>query len=248
MSFSLDRQGFDIVRRTATLESRTWLSPNYVRVRLVGDELRGFNSAGSDDHIRILFTDASGETISREYTPFAWDPEAGWLDIEFVIHGDEGIAAPWAANAPIGDVIAIGGPRGSLVLEGNPDGWLLAGDETALPAMRRFLARMTPDAVGFVFVEVPDEAHEQSLETPPGVALRWVHRRSGAPGSALALALDAVPASDRPAGDVLAFIAAEQSIVKPGRSLAHERWGIAPDRAIVKGYWKVGTTEYHAPH
>lgn len=248
MPFSLERRGFDIVRRNATIQSRTWLSPNYVRLRLVGDELRGFNSAGCDDHLRILFADENGSVASREYTPLAWNDDEGTLDLEFVIHGDQGIAAPWAANAPIGDAVAVGGPRGSLVLEGHPDGWLLAGDETALPAMRRFISTMAPDAVGYVFVEVPDSAHEQQLDTPPGVALRWVYRGAGAVGSALAVALDELTESDRPEGDILVFIAAEQSIVKTGRALAFDRWRVAPEHAIIKGYWKVGTVEYHAPH
>ena len=185
---------------------------------------------------------------SREYTPLEWDAEAGTLDIEFVLHGDDGIAGPWAASAPLGSTIAVGGPRGSMVLEGRPDAWFLAGDETAIPAMRRFAQAMDADATGRILVEVPDAAHEIPIEAPVGVEVRQVHRGKAPSGSALAAALDALGAQDRPTGSVFGFVAAEQSIVKPGRGLLLARWGLSSDQVVVKGYWKRGETEYHAPH
>ena len=67
-------------------------------------------------------------------------------------------------------------------------------------------------------------------------------------GTTLAGRLDDLTADDRPAGSVFGFVAAEQSIVKPGRALLLERWGLAPEQIVVKGYWKHGEAEYHAPH
>ncbi len=251
-TFRLEPRGLDLRFRRVRLAARTWITPTYVRVRLEGDEIIGFTSLGADDHIRVFFADAADASVdalraapSREYTPLAWDAEAGWLDLEFAIHGDDGIAAPWAARAPIGSTAAIGGPRGSKVLIGRPDAWLLAGDETAIPAIRRFVAQMDAAASGRVILE---GMHAVPLETPPGMEVSFVHRSSAAPGSALAAHLDALTAGDRPPGAVLGFIAAEQAIVKPGRALLLDRWALAPDQVIVKGYWKRGETEYHAPH
>ncbi len=253
-SFRLERQPLDLRFRMTHLAERQWLTPHYVRVRLAGDDLAGFSSLGSDDHIRVFFPAAPPATVeelraapSREYTPLAWDAEAGWLDLEFAIHGD-GIASRWAATAEIGAVAGVGGPRGSLVLHGRPDAWLLAGDETAVPAMRRFAALMDADAHGRIVVEVADAAHELSIAAPSGVTVSFVHRGSDAAGAALARTLDALTTADRPAGDVFAFVGAEQSIVKPARALLQERWELPTDTFVAKGYWKRGETEYHAPH
>lgn len=257
-SFAFRLQGQELRFRRARLAERDWLTPAYVRVRLESEEFADFGSAGSDDHIRVFFPDADPATVeqlraapNREYTPLAWGEN--WLDVEFAIHGDPavgtaGVAAAWAATAPIGAVAGVGGPRGSKVLDGRPDAWLLAGDETAVPAMRRFAGLMDADAIGRIYVEVTDVAHELPIAAPAGVVVEQVHRGGTAPGAALASRLQALSAADRPAGDILGFIAAEQSIVKPGRELLLERWGVPAEQMIVKGYWKRGEIEYHAPH
>lgn len=266
MPFTLTRRPKDLVFRPARLAERTWLAPHYVRVRLEGDALRGFDSPGSDDHIRVFFPEGGPEPDlldaealrafpSREYTPLAWDGAAGALELEFVVH-DHGVAGRWAAEAPIGSVVGVGGPRGSMIVDGAPAGWFLAGDETALPAMRRFLDRLSqtsPDGRGLVLVEVPDAAAQPALDVPDGTELRWVHRGGAAEGSALAAALNALGPADRPApdadaADVFAFVAAEHAVVKPGRALVLDRWRLEPAHAIVKGYWRRGEAEYHAPH
>ncbi len=254
-AFRLERRGQELRFRFAHLSARQWLTPAYMRLRLEGPELRGFDSPGADDHIRVFFPDAPPASIeelraapSREYTPLAWDADEGWLDLEFAIHGAEGVAAPWAATAEIGAVVGVGGPRGSMILTGRPDAWLLAGDETAVPAMRRFTHLMDADAVGRILVEVADTAHELPILTPPGVVVEQVLRGAAPSGAALAGRLDAITAAERPGGDVFGFVAAEQAIVKPGRALLVDRWGLSPDRIVAKGYWKRGTDEFHAPH
>lgn len=246
-AFRLERQALDLRFRRAVLADRTWLTPGYVRVRLEGDDLRGFTSLGSDDHTRLFFPteptddlEAIRQGPSREYTPLAWDSESGWLDVEFALHGDAGVAAPWAASAPLGSTIGVGGPRGSMVIDGRPDAWFLAGDETAVPAIRRFAALMDADAVGRILIEVTDAAHELPVAAPTGVRVTAIHRGAASPGSALAAELDRIDAEDRPAGDVFGFVAAEQGIVKSGRRLLIERWGLASDQVVVKGYWKSG--------
>ncbi|GAA1780434.1 siderophore-interacting protein [Agromyces lapidis] len=257
-AFTLARRSNELVFRPARLASRRFLTADYVRVRLEGEALIGFDSPGADDHIRVFFpsagTDGAALSVdelraapSREYTPLAWDASAGTLDLEFLVHGDEGIAGRWAADAAIGASVGVGGPRGSLVIEGEPEGWRLAGDETALPAMRRLAGRMPRDARGLVVIEANGAAADYGLEAPEGVRVEWLARGAGSPSAALIARLDALTADDRPEGDVFAFVAAEQAVVKPCRALL-ERWGLGAERAIVKGYWRRGDAEYHAPH
>jgi NADPH-dependent ferric siderophore reductase len=257
-AFSLAPTGLELRFRRVALAAREWLTPSYVRVRLQGDELAGFASLGADDHLRIFFPEGDPQSVeelraapSREYTPLAWGE--GWLELEFAVHGDPaagtaGVAAAWAATAPLGARAGVGGPRGSKVLTGRPDAWFLAGDETAVPAMRRFAGAMDADAVGRILVEVKDAAHELAIDAPAGVVVEQVHRDDAPAGAALAARLDALGTDDRPAGSVFGFVAAEQSIVKPGRALLLDRWGLSAEHVIVKGYWKRGETEYHAPH
>lgn len=254
-TFRLLRQPSELRFRRGTLVSRTWLTPDYVRVRLSGTEFNGFNSPGADDHIRLFFPDTGDHSLSleelracpsREYTPLDWGPSH--LDLEFALHHADSIAGRWAGTAPLGSAIGVGGPRGSLVLDGIPDGWLLAGDETAVPAMRRYAALMPADAVGRILVEVADALRELPIQAPTSVAVSQIHRGNSPAGEGLAQRLDALTSHDRPTGAVFGFIAAEQSIVQHGRALLLDRWGIPADRVIVKGYWKRGEPEYHAPH
>ncbi|MDQ0647139.1 NADPH-dependent ferric siderophore reductase [Microbacterium natoriense] len=249
MSFSLERRGLELRFRIVTLASRDWLAPDFVRVRLTGSDLAGFDSLGSDDHMRLFFPTGPIGSIeevraspSREYTPLAWEDD--WLEVEFAVHGDEGVAARWAATASLGSSIGVGGPRGSAVLEGTPGSWLLAGDETAIPAIRRFAALIPTGSPARILVETVDADHQVDIDAP--VDIEWVHRGSAAAGSALIARLDALTEADAGA-DPFVFIAAEQSIVKPGRALL-ERWDVDTSRAVVKGYWKRGEAEYHAPH
>ncbi|MEH3089983.1 MAG: siderophore-interacting protein [Microbacterium arborescens] len=254
-AFRIARRAIELRFRTVRLAARQWLTPRYVRVRLEGADLRGFDSPGCDDHVRVFFPELPPESIdemraapSREYTPLAWDPDDGWLDLEFALHGGTGVGAPWAATADIGSIVGIGGPRGSATLTGRPDGWLLAGDETAVPAIRRFAHLMDAAAIGRILVEVPDGGHELPIAAPPGIVVEQIHRGAASAGAALASRLDALGAADRPPGEIFGFVAAEQSVVRSGRRLLFERWGVDAEQAVVKGYWKRGDAEYHAPH
>lgn len=248
--FSIERQRLDLRLRAATLAEREWLTPNYVRVRLTGPDLAGFESLGADDHMRLFFAAGPTDSVdelraspSREYTPLAWGEN--WLDVEFAMHGEEGVGAPWAASAPLGSFVGVGGPRGSAVLTGEPGSWLLVGDDTAIPAIRRFAAMIPAGAPARIVVEVASEADQVALDAP--VAVEWLHRGDAPAGSALIAFLDGLGDANAIGGDPFVFIAAEQSIVKPGRALL-ARWGVDAAHAVVKGYWKRGEAEYHAPH
>ncbi|MGR6901142.1 siderophore-interacting protein [Glutamicibacter sp. BSL13] len=254
-AFELVRHPVDLKIRSVKLAAREWLAEDYVRIRLEGEDLRDFSLPGQDDHLRIFpgqerveAFDVMRSLPSREYTPLYWGStdHGGWLDLEFAVHGQEGLAARWAAGASLGAPAVLGGPRGSLQVQGHPDGWLLAGDETAIPQIRRYAALIAEGAPATVLIEVPDAAHEVTIDTVAPV--EYVHRGEAPAGSALETRLDAVTADERPEGDVFGFVAAEQSIVRPARALLANRWRIDSDRFVVKGYWKRGEAEYHAPH
>ena len=247
-SFSLHRVPTLNPSRRAVVDFIEDLTPTYRRIRLVGD-FAEFSSLGADDHLRVFFVPADFSAVSaeadpegfatlrehpsREYTPVAWDADA--LVLDFVLHG-VGPASTWAQHAVPGSVAVVGGPRGAMVIEGRPDWWLLAGDRTALPAIRRHLLAVAPGMPVDVVLIAEDEADEQELASAGDLTVTWVRALDELVGRLR----DVPPRS----GDGFAFVAAEQSIVKPAREILLDR-GIDLARATVKGYWKLGEAEFH---
>jgi NADPH-dependent ferric siderophore reductase len=110
------------------------VTPNMVRLTLVGEALAGFTSSAPDDHIKV-FAGEHGEE-RRDYTPRRFDPDTNDLVVDFAMH-DAGPVTQRARNAKLGDPARIGGPKGSVIIPDDFDCWLLIGDETALPAIGR---------------------------------------------------------------------------------------------------------------
>ncbi|TYP89534.1 siderophore-interacting protein [Blastococcus xanthinilyticus] len=186
---------------------------------------------------RIVWPQGSHGVALRSYTARRQDPGAGEIDIDFVLHGD-GPAASWAAAARPGALLAV---AGAASLAERPARWvLLAGDETALPAISRLLAALAPDTSGIALLEVAGPEEEQPLTAPPGVAVRWLHRGATAPGETTLLA-DAVAALDRPEGeDVFAWVGAESAAVRTIRADLRGRWGLGRAQHHAIGYWRRG--------
>ena len=153
----------ELHRRLLTVRQVQRLSPHMLRITLGGDDLQGFTSLGFDDHVKLIFADpATGQTAlstdgprppMRDYTPRHFDAVAQTLEIDFALH-DAGPATQWAEQATPGQQIGVGGPRGSLVIPLAFDGYLLVGDDTALPAIARRLAELPAGAPVVVLAEV----------------------------------------------------------------------------------------------
>ena len=237
------------------------LTPTLLRVTLGGSELAGFTSAAADDHVKVFFpaqpggepilppkyraVDTEGadvEPVSRDYTPRRYDAAAQELDIDFSLHG-EGPAARWAAAARPGQRLAIGGPRGSFVVSGDFDWYLLVGDETALPAIARRLEELPAAARAFVIAEVDDAANELPLHSAATLQVRWVHRDGAAAGSD-ALLSAALSGFSPPAGTGYTWVAAESNVA---RSLRTQLLARGHDKRWLKaaGYWKRGASAAH---
>ena len=203
-----------------------------VLVPRVGDSAPRWPHVARDG--RIVWPDGAHGVSLRSYTARRQDPAAGEVEMDFVLHGD-GPAAAWAeAGSLLG--VAGGGALGD-----RPAGWLLlAGDETALPAISRILAAAPATTTGVVFVEVAGPDEEQPLPTPSGMNVRWLHRGGTPPGESTLLA-DAVAGLDRPAGDDLfAWVAAESAAVRTVRADLRGRWGLGRAQHHAIGYWRRG--------
>ena len=201
----------------------------------VGDPAPQWPAVARDG--RIVWPTGSHGVSLRSYTARRQDTDRGEVEIDFVLHGD-GPAAAWAGAAVPGTTVAVagGGPLGD-----RPAGWLLlAGDETALPAITRILAAAPSSTRGVALVEVADATEEQSPPAPEGLEVRWLHRNGTPPGEGTLLA-DAVAALDRPDGeDLFAWVAAESAAVRAIRADLRSRWGLGRAQHHAIGYWRRG--------
>jgi NADPH-dependent ferric siderophore reductase len=178
----------------------------------------------------------------RTYTVRSWDEATKELTIDFVHHGDEGIAGPWAAAAQPGDKLWFNGPGGAYLPQETAAWHLLVGDESALPAIGAAIEGLPPGAQAKVFVEVEDETEEQKFSGSGDVELTYLHR-AGASGDRGDGLVKAVEELEFPAGDVQAFVHGEAGFVlRLRRHLFAER-GLARNQVSLSGYWRLGKNE-----
>lgn len=216
------------------------VTPSVRRVWFASDDLSAFaDSQWTDRYVKLQF--AEPEPAVRTYTALFPDVEAGTLAIDFVVHGDEGVAGPWAQRAQPGDVLEVRGPGGAYRPDPTADWHLLVGDESALPAITAALDVLPDDAVVRVVLLVEDAAHEPELALPAGAEATVLHRASLAPGEGLSTAVRAL---EWLPGRVHAFVHGEAAEVMHGVRpyLLGER-GLDRDQVSVSGYWRRGRTE-----
>lgn len=230
-------------RTTLTVLRTEQLTPHLIRVHFGGPGFAAFRpSEHSDSYVKLIFPQDDGIEVLRTYTVRSVDVEAGTLAADFVYHGAEGIAGPWAASVQPGTTIDVYGPGGAYTPRADADWHLLAGDEAALPAIAAGLEAMPADAVGVAFVEVAGPEEELKLDHPAGIELTWLHRGSRPPGELLA---EAVRAAEWRAGQVQVFVHGEAQAVMHDirRYVRREREVPAEWAASISGYWRRGRTE-----
>lgn len=218
----------------------------------------------------------------RTYTVRAARPERAEIDVDVVLHGvDDGHAGPatsWAAAAVPGDPLVLLGPdrpgRGrAWGVEWAPPATartlLLAGDETAVPAVAAILESLTPGPrVVWALLEVPKAGDVLALAVPGVAQVRWLPRAGRPRGELLTLAVDAalrelgiasgpgqapedvdvdaellweVPDPDAAAG-CYAWLAGEAGVVKQLRRRLVADLGVPRGAVAFMGYWRVGVT------
>lgn len=245
---------------TAVVVRTERLGPHMVRIVLGGAGLSGFGAGRYTDHyVKLLFAPV-GVTYTtpwdldrikavhprdewprqRAYTVRSWDPAHLELTLDFVVHGDEGLAGPWAARVRPGELVRFLGPGGAYVPDPVADWHLLVGDESALPAIGAAMERMPRGARVHAFVEVQGPEDEQRIATPDGVVPVWIHRGSRPIGEALT---EAVQALNFPSADVHAFVHGEAGFIRALRRHLRMDRGIPRERLSISGYWRLGQTD-----
>ncbi|MFF5486200.1 SIP domain-containing protein [Streptomyces virginiae] len=255
---------FPIVLRELTVLRVSDVTPGMRRVTLGGPQMHAFEHAGLslpalrtegfDDHVKFFFAQegrepvlprqnvssldwpSDGRPISKDYTPVRFDPVAGEIDFDFVRH-DGGIASSWAQQAAPGQVTWIAGPKMS---HSHPEGadWLLViGDETALPAIGRWLDEMPEGTRARVFVEVGEDSHRQELPTRAEAEVTWLVR-DGVPAGRSDLLERAVRDMEWLPGTVFVWAAGEAVTLKGIRRHLSVDRGVPREQTHITGYWR----------
>jgi NADPH-dependent ferric siderophore reductase len=244
--------------RQATVVSVEPLTPHMIRVVVGGDDLDGLRVGEFTDHYVKLQLPPPGAGYAapfdaeeiraqhprelwprvRTYTVRALDPERNLLTLDFVVHGDEGVAGPWATAARAGDVLQLMGPGGAYAPDPDAAWHLMVGDLSVLPAIGAALQRVAPGVPVHVLVELDDEADRQELTSPGDLHVTWLR----ADGSDAVL-LDAVRALAFPDGPVHAFVHGEAASVRAVRRHLLVDREIPREALSVSGYWKRTRTD-----
>ena len=230
----------------------------------------------------------------RTYTVSQARPHLREVDVDFVNHADgtgasdgsgdgdraRGPAARWLAAAAVGDQVAIVGPDAEgenprVGIEWQPGTartLLLAGDETAAPAICAILSALPRDARGAAFIEVPCADDSLHTDAPAGVSVTWL-ARSGVRGARLEPAVrgwatgclaarrnagEPLPdaAAGEPDGEFLwevpdgcptdglyAWLAGEAGVIKRLRRFLVAESGLDRRQVAFMGYWRDGKSE-----
>lgn len=241
-------------------------------------------STGDDWYQQFRALPDASRPVLRTYTVRAVRPAAAGgtgaeVDVDLVLHGTAGPASRWVCGLVAGEdvareIVLLGpnaehpGPWGGREWRtpGRPTDLLLAGDETALPAIAVILSELPAEATGTALVEVPTAADALELAAPDGVTVRWLPREGAAPGSLLTAAALAwspgatdavapepvesedddvlwdVPETGQVAG-VRAWIAGEAGAVRAIRRHLVGPCGLARSDVAFMGYWRLGRAE-----
>ncbi|MFB8035347.1 siderophore-interacting protein [Streptomyces sp. NPDC056004] len=247
------------------------ITPRTARVTFTGDALAGLMEDRPDQQMKLCFPregqgvprlpepeadDTYGmrwyeaylaipepeRPLLRSFTVRAYDRGRDVMTVDFVLHGDDGPAARWGRDARVGDVLGMVGPS-SLYARPLPaaDWLLLAGDESALPAIATLLESLPAGARALAWAEVADATEERPLDSAGDVSVHWVHRDRG---GALA---DAVRAAPLPAGTGVAWLAGEAGAVRSLRRHLVEERGLPRAAVQFSGYWRRSLTQDDAP-
>jgi NADPH-dependent ferric siderophore reductase len=248
------------------------VSPHIVRVVLGGNGFGTFvANEFTDAYCKILFvredvdvaalpaplTLNSFQTLPPDRQPVIRTLTVRWTDpgerqiaIDVVVHGEHGVAGPWASTVQPGRPVYLMGPSGAYAPDPSADWHLLAGDESALPAIAAALEALPADATARVFIEVAGPDDEIELRSAADVEIKWIYRGGRAdlvPGDRAgdhAPLIDAVKEATWLPGQVQVFIHGEaQAVMHNLRPYIRKERGVDAKRVSISGYWRRGRTE-----
>lgn len=243
--------------RQLEVETVEWITPRMVRIVLTGPELVDFVSSGTDQRIKLCLPKPGqpaphGRTreevfalpreqqpLHRTYTVRAFDGEALRLTVDFVVHAHGGPGTTWATNVRPGERIVTIGPTPAYQPSPDADPLVLAGDETALPAIGAILEELPARTPVRAFVEVADTDEEQVIATDAEVEWVWLHR-DGVPAGRSTLLTEAIRWADLGEHPHV-WVGAEATVVREIREHCQRVLDLDRSRLYALAYWRSGS-------
>lgn len=223
------------------------LTKNMLRLTLQGDDLQEFPDDAEGAYFKLTFAGSDADRpIMRTYTVAKFRREQREIDVDFMLHGkddihSEGVAAPWARRAKVGDKMSIFGPGPATFIHPQADWYLLAADMTALPAMVANLDRLPEDAKGYIVVEVLSAEDQQELGEPTHMQVLWViNSDAGSDASPLFNTITNLQWLD---GQASVWTACEFKTMKKIRQYYRDEHSLQKPHLYVSSYWKQGLKE-----
>jgi NADPH-dependent ferric siderophore reductase len=241
-------------RYSVTVKNVEHLSPHVIRVTFTGDELGTFGWNGPASHIKLMLPNPGQKelqmpvpegtrSIMRTFTPRRFDADTRELDVEFFVHGD-GPASTWAAQAAAGQKLIVAGPGRCYAVDQDARWFLLAGDETAIPAIATILEALPPSTDAHVFIEVADPREERPLITLAKASIVWLKRADSNPATIGSELEGAIRHIGFPEGPGRIYVACEAGAMRRIRKHLLTERNVERERLVTRGYWKLGATDH----
>lgn len=250
-----------VLRRLVVVDAHD-IVPALRRIVLAGDQLGAierdgiacppFVTAAPDDHVKIFPPAGPAGALPRQLagrldwevdpTPVARDYTVrSFADARVVVDvavDHDGPGAVWARAARPGDTVHIAGPRISIEHPLDAAGYLLIGDEAALPAIARFAEELPPAVPKRALIAVSDPA---TRSYPVGLGdVQWFVRTGPADEPAALLDAAAEAIARRP--DDYVWAATEFQTARRLRAVLRAA-GVPRRRTHVTHYWAQHTDE-----
>jgi NADPH-dependent ferric siderophore reductase len=231
------------------------LTPRLARLTFSGPELAGFTITDPAASVRLLLPPTGtaslelpiwngneflapdgSRPIIRTFTPRCFDDATLELDLDIVLH-DGGTASEWARRAGAGDPAAVSGPGRGYPVDSGAPAFLLAGDETALPAISQLIEMLPAAATVEIIAEIAADDARLALPEHPRLRVTWAPRADGGtPGNALLATLETTEV----AGGTKVWVAGEAGAMYRVRQYLFDDLGLDRADVTVRGYWKHG--------
>ncbi|MDK8242706.1 siderophore-interacting protein [Corynebacterium coyleae] len=244
----------------ATVTGRRQLSPDLVRLSLNTPAFVGKDLEFTDHYLKLLFVPEGADyswpfnveqvreqqprdkqPVTRTYTLINLDSSTGDFDVDFVTHGDAGLAGPWARVAEVGEKIGFFGPGGAWGPSVDYEHFIFAGDESAAPAIGAGLKRLPEGATATAYIEIEAEDRKFELPARDGVDIHWVIRNGATHGTELSRVVRQAGVPD--GKNTSWFIHGVAEMIKEMRRFLFVESEVPTQDVSISGYWRIGMTE-----
>ncbi len=152
-------------------------TPHLRRISLTHPSLKDVGELNPGAHVKIIIPPEEGnQSVRRTYTIRKLDRVSGMMDIEFVLHGDNGPASAWATNVSVNDYLGLAIKQSRKIINWS-DWYLFVGDESAIPAIAAILESLPEGTPGSAFIKASSRFEIFQINTKSSIKISWLSRK-----------------------------------------------------------------------